>query len=212
MTSDLLNRLLETVRTNPGLTAILIAKKLGVTRKEVNSLLYKNNKSLFMRVDHGDKAPTWIIQQTTTQETGIRESAPSIVRSPNPGKAVVRKILEQLEVKLMEDKNFTAQSGGISFEVVLVSEGSNSKYCRYEILGNDDLIVILNEDSYFIESSESRTLRDAAFHVLHCIADCFTEYKMRRTRVSEDQYIFIKNDIFRALLALNLLNKPNSPL
>ena len=41
---SLLESLQDFISKEPGLPASKIAKKLGVTRKDVNSLLYKHNK------------------------------------------------------------------------------------------------------------------------------------------------------------------------
>lgn len=201
---DLLERIKEHLGSNTGQTASQIAKKLGVTRKEINSLLYKHNKKVFTRIDHGEKAPTWALFNSNVKfdsHTSFEKLPPTQF---NPGKQVLKQIIDQIGIQLSEKDRFSAKSGGLKFEVVLVSEGSNSNYCRFEILDVEDLIIIVNEDSYMSESFADVSDQGVAIHILHSIADCLTEYKMRRTAVKEDQFITIKNDFFKVLLATSI--------
>ena len=136
------------MKNEPGLPAGKIAKKLGVTRKEINSLLYKYNKELFTRIDHGEKAPTWNIFNANMVNKEVSNSKLPEKNSQNPGKIMVKKILEEIDLELLNNKKFETKTGSIRFEVLVVSEGMNSNFTRYEILDVDDLIIIITDDSY----------------------------------------------------------------
>jgi hypothetical protein len=49
----------------------------------------------------------------------------------------------------VEIVNFKGKTGQIKFEVVLVEEGQNTSFIRYEVLDKNDLILIINKDSFF---------------------------------------------------------------
>jgi hypothetical protein len=204
MDIDLLERIKSTVMAKPGLTAAKIAKELGVLRKPVNSLLYKHKQSIFSRIDNGEKAPTW---QIFNPNVTINSNPKQFIQSPtniNPALETSRKLFDSIEVHLNDSQSINAKAGSTKFEVVLVSEGLNSPYSRYELLDVDDLVVIINTDSYFSHFNESDSARSPAVHVLHCIADCLTQYRIRRTSVVEEEFIPIKQEILKSLTALNL--------
>ena len=192
--------ILEYVRKNPGLPASKIAKKLDLTRRQINSILYKNNKELFFRVDNGEKAPTWKILDSTKKINQISKSDGDNSPMENQGKRALQKVLQSIEFALSEKKNFSSKTGHIKCEIVLVSEGFNAPHSRFEILDTDDLIIIINEDNILSNSSNS----ELPYHVLHCIADCVTEYRMLRTEVIEEGFISIKNTVWKNLLTLSI--------
>jgi hypothetical protein len=203
----LLDTLQDYIKKQPGLTAGKIAKELGVTRKEINSLLYKHNKKIFTRVDHGEKAPTWT---SFSASEDIREHVsvdkPEIIIE-NPGKMIMKKILEEIDLELSANDRFETKTGSVKIEVVVASEGMNSNFTRFEILEVDDLIIIINDDSY-LSNFDGRSLENAvALHVLHCIADCLTQYKLNRTKVVEEDFIPTKNEIFLKLLSMKLIKR-----
>lgn len=203
----LLDLLQDYIKKQPGLTAGKIAKELEVTRKEINSLLYKHNKKMFTRVDHGEKAPTWTLFNSSAD---VKEHAN--VDKPektieNPGKMIIKKILEEIDLELSNNNRFETKTGSIKIEVVVASEGMNSNYTRFEILDVDDLIIIINDDSY-LSDFDGKALENAvALHVLHCIADCLTQYKLNRTKVIEEDFIPTKNEIFIKLLSMKLIKR-----
>ena len=201
----MLDSLQEFIKNEPGLPAGKIAKKLGVTRKEVNSLLYKHNKELFTRIDHGEKAPTWIIFNANIVTNEISNAKLPEKSSQNPGKIMMKKILEEIDLELLNNKKFETKTGPIRCEVIVVSEGMNSNFTRYEILDVDDLIIIINYDSYLIDFLAQTSENSMALHVLHCIADCLAQYKITRTKVLEEEFIPTKNEVFQKLLSMNLL-------
>ena len=90
----MLESLQEFIKNEPGLPAGKIAKKLGVTRKEINSLLYKHNKELFTRIDHGEKAPTWNIFNANMVTNEKSNAKLAEKNSQNPCKIMMKKILE----------------------------------------------------------------------------------------------------------------------
>ena len=194
--------ILEFVGKNPGLPASKIAKKLDLTRKQINSILYKNNKELFYRVDNGEKAPTWKILDSTKKIDQLNKSDSDNSPMENPGKRALQKVLQSIEFALSEKKIFSGKSGHINCEIVLVSEGFNAPHVRFEILDTDDLIIIINEDNILLNLSNS----GLSYHVLHCIADCVTEYRILRTEVIEEGFISIKNSIWKNLLALSIFS------
>lgn len=202
--SELLPRLKEYVKENPGKTASMIAKDLKVTRKEVNSLLYKGNKTTFDRVDHGEKAPTWQIYKPNVR----LNSHESVMKLPpkieSPDRVAITKVLESIDARLESNRSFKSSLGDMGFEVLLVEEGANADYCRFEVLEVDDLIIIINEDHYLNRIVSDRSHSEIVFHLFHCIADCLTQYKMRRTSVQEDEFIPIKTDYLRRLLSLDI--------
>ena len=193
------------MKNEPGLPAGKIAKKLGVTRKEINSLLYKYNKELFTRIDHGEKAPTWNIFNANMVNKEVSNSKLPEKNSQNPGKIMVKKILEEIDLELLNNKKFETKTGSIRFEVIVVSEGMNSNFTRYEILDVDDLIIIINDDSYLSDFLAQTLENSMALHVLHCIADCLAQYKITRTKVVEEEFIPTKNEVFQKLLSMNLI-------
>ena len=195
----------EFIKNEPGLPAGKIAKKLGVTRKEINSLLYKYNKELFTRIDHGEKAPTWNIFNANMVNKEVSNSKLPEKNSQNPGKIMVKKILEEIDLELLNNKKFETKTGSIRFEVIVVSEGMNSNFTRYEILDVDDLIIIINDDSYLSDFLAQTLENSMALHVLHCIADCLAQYKITRTKVVEEEFIPTKNEVFQKLLSMNLI-------
>lgn len=81
----------------------------------------------------------------------------------------------------------------------------NSNFTRYEILDVDDLIIIINEDSYLSDFLAQTLEISIALHVLHCIADCLAQYKMTRTEVVEEEFIPTKNEVFLKLLSMDLI-------
>ena len=195
----------EFIKNEPGLPAGKIAKKLGVTRKEINSLLYKHNKELFTRIDHGEKAPTWNIFNAN-MVTNEKSNAKLLEKNfQNPGKIIMKKILEEIDLELSDNKKFETKTGSIRFEVLVVSEGMNSNFTRYEILDVDDLIIIINDDSYLSDFLAETLENSMALHVLHCIADCLAQYKITRTKVVEEEFIPTKNEVFQKLLSMNLI-------
>jgi len=202
---SLLESLQEFLKNEPGLQAGKIAKKLGVTRKEINSLLYKHNKELFTRIDHGEKAPTWNIFNANMVNREVSNSKLPEKDSQNPGKIMMKKILEEIDLELLNNKKFETKTGSISFEVIVVSEGMNSNFTRYEILDVDDLIIIINDDSYLSDFLSQTLENSMALHVLHCIADCLAQYKITRTKVVEEEFIPTKNEVFQKLLSMNLI-------
>ena len=182
---SLLESLQEFIKNEPGQPAGKIAKKLGVTRKEINSLLYKHNKELFTRIDHGEKAPTWNIFDANTVIKEVSNAKLPDKNSQNPGKIIMKKILEEIDLELSNNRKFETKTGTIRFEVIIVSEGMNSNFTRYEILDVDDLIIIINDDSYMSDFLAQTFENSMALHVLHCIADCLAQYKITRTKVVE---------------------------
>jgi hypothetical protein len=202
---SLLESLQEFLKNEPGLQAGKIAKKLGVTRKEINSLLYKHNKELFTRIDHGEKAPTWNIFNANMVNREVSNSKLPEKDSQNPGKIMMKKILEEIDLELLNNKKFETKTGSIRFEVIVVSEGMNSNFTRYEILDVDDLIIIINDDSYLSDFLSQTLENSMALHVLHCIADCLAQYKITRTKVVEEEFIPTKNEVFQKLLSMNLI-------
>ena len=195
----------EFIKNEPGLPAGKIAKKLGVTRKEINSLLYKHNKELFTRIDHGEKAPTWNIFNANMVTNEKSNAKLAEKNSQNPGKIMMKKILEEIDLELLNNKKFETKTGSIRFEVLVVSEGMNSNFTRYEILDVDDLIIIINDDSYLSDFLAQNLENSMALHVLHCIADCLAQYKITRTKVVEEEFIPTKNEVFQKLLSMNLI-------
>ena len=195
----------EFIKNEPGLPAGKIAKKLGVTRKEINSLLYKHNKELFTRIDHGEKAPTWNIFNANMVTNEKSNAKLAEKNSQNPGKIMMKKILEEIDLELLNNKKFETKTGSIRFEVLVVSEGMNSNFTRYEILDVDDLIIIINDDSYLSDFLAETLENSMALHVLHCIADCLAQYKITRTKVVEEEFIPTKNEVFQKLLSMNLI-------
>jgi hypothetical protein len=202
---SLLESLQDFIRNEPGLPAGKIAKKLGVTRKDVNSLLYKHNKELFTRIDHGEKAPTWNIFNANMITKEVGNSKLPEKNSQNPGKIVMKKILEEIDLEIANNKKFETKTGSIRFEVVIVSEGMNSNFTRFEILDVDDLIIIINDDSYLSDFLSQTLENSMALHVLHCIADCLAQYKITRTKVVEEEFIPTKNEVFQKLLSMDLI-------
>ena len=201
----MLESLQEFIKNEPGLPAGKIAKKLGVTRKEINSLLYKHNKELFTRIDHGEKAPTWNIFNANMVTNEKSNAKLAEKNSQNPGKIMMKKILEEIDLELLNNKKFETKTGSIRFEVLVVSEGMNSNFTRYEILDVDDLIIIINDDSYLSDFLAETLENSMALHVLHCIADCLAQYKITRTKVVEEEFIPTKNEVFQKLLSMNLI-------
>jgi hypothetical protein len=202
---SLLESLQEFIKNEPGLPAGKIAKKLGVTRKDINSLLYKHNKELFTRIDHGEKAPTWNIFNANMVTKEVSNAKLPEKNSQNPGKIMMKKILEEIDLELLNNKRFETKTGSIRFEVIVVSEGMNSNFTRYEILDVDDLIIIINDDSYLSDFLAQTLENSMALHVLHCIADCLAQYKITRTKVVEEEFIPTKNEVFQKLLSMNLI-------
>lgn len=194
--------ILEHVKKNPGLPASRIANNLSLTRKQINSLLYKKNKELFLRVDNGEKAPTWKILDVTKKIDGINQSIDGHSQIEKPGNEALQKVLQKIEIALSKRKTFKTETGQIKCEIVLVAEGFNAPHVRFEILDTDDLIVIINEDNLLSNSSNN----ELTYHVLHCIADCMTEYRMLRTEVIEEGFIPIKNTVWKNLLVMNIFS------
>jgi hypothetical protein len=125
----------------------------------------------------------------------------------NPGKMIIKKILEEIDLELSNNDRFETKTGSIKIEVVVASEGMNSNFTRFEILDVDDLIIIINDDSY-LSNFDGQSLENAvALHVLHCIADCLTQYKLNRTKVIEEDFIPTKNEIFIQLLSMRLIKR-----
>lgn len=197
--------ILEYVKKNPGLPASKIAKKLSLTRKQINSLLYKKNKEIFLRVDNGEKAPTWKILDETKKIDGIKHSIDGHSPIENPGNEALQKVLQKIEIALSGKKTFKSETGQIKCEIVLVAEGFNAPHARFEILDIDDLIVIINEDNVLSNSTNG----ELTYHVLHCIADCMTEYRMLRTEVVEEGFIQIKNSVWKNLLVMEIFSDVN---
>jgi hypothetical protein len=199
-----LDLLQDFIKKQPGLTAGKIAKELKVTRKEINSLLYKHNRKIFTRIDHGEKAPTWTLFNSSANATEPANVFKPEITIENPGKIIIKKILEEIDLVLSENDRFETKTGSVKIEVVVASEGLNSNFTRFEILDVDDLIIIINDDSY-LSNFEGRSSENAvALHVLHCIADCLTQYKLNRTKVVEEDFIPTKNEIFLKLLSMKL--------
>ena len=201
---ELLGLLKNFVTQNPGKTASMIAKSLGVTRKEINSLLYKGNKSTFTRIDHGEKAPTWQIYNPNIKLNSHESFSKLPPMSESPGKAAITKVLESIDSSFANKNSLKSSLGDVQFEVILLAEGANSDYCRFEILEVDDLIVIINEDHNLNRAVNDRSRIEIALHLFHCISDCLTQYKMKRTYVQEDEFIPIKTEYFRMFLSLEL--------
>ena len=203
----LLDLLQDCIKKQPGLTAGKIAKELEVTRKEINSLLYKHNKKIFARVDHGEKAPTWTLFDSSANVTEHVNVSKPEKTTENPGKMIIKKILEEIDLELSNNDRFETRTGSVKIEVVVASEGMNSSFTRFEILEVDDLIIIINDDSY-LSNFDGRSIENAvALHVLHCIADCLTQYKLSRTKVVEEDFIPTKNEIFLKLLSMKLIKR-----
>lgn len=203
----LLDLLRDCLQKQPGLTASKIAKELEVTRKEINSLLYKHNKKIFTRVDHGEKAPTWILFNSRANVTEHANVVKLEKLIENPGKMIMKKILEEIDLELSDNNRFETKTGSVKIEVVVASEGINSNFTRFEILDVDDLIIIINDDFYLSSFGDGSLENVVALHVLHCIADCLTQYKLNRTKVVEEDFIPTKNEIFLKLLSMKLIKR-----
>ena len=199
----LLESILDCLKNKPGLTAGKIASELSVTRHEINSLLYRNNKKLFTRIDNGEKAPNWILFSSVNDRDSNGTELKVQTNVENPGRAIVKKIVDSIDIEISRHKKFETRTGATRLEVVLVSEGVNSNFTRYEVLDIDDIIVIINEDSLVNDSYLGKEHSSIAFHILHCIADCLTQYKIRRTEVVEEEFIPTKNEIFLKLLSMS---------
>ena len=200
---SLLDSIQNCLRKQPGLTAGKIASELSVPRHEVNSLLCRNNKKIFKRIDNGEKAPTWTLFSADGVESNNKVVDFEKTTLDNPGLAIVKRIVEKIDFEISNSQKFETRTGATRLEVVLVSEGSNSSFTRYEVLDVDDLIIIVNEDSILNKSTLVSERNSLAFHILHCIADCLTQYKIRRTEVIEEDFIPIKNEVFLKLLSMN---------
>jgi len=203
----LLDLLQDFIKKRPGLTASKIAKELEVTRKEINSLLYKHNKKIFARVDHGEKAPTWTLFNSNANTIDLESVYKPEKTIEKQGNMIIKKILEEIDLELSSNDRFETKTGSVKIEVIVASEGINSNFTRFEILDVDDLIIIINDDSY-LSNFEGDALENAlAMHVLHCIADCLTQYKLNRTKVVEEDFIPTKNEIFLKLLSMKLIKQ-----
>lgn len=202
--TDLLSRLKDYVEEHPGKTASVIAKELKVTRKEVNSLLYKGNRKIFMRIDHGEKAPTWQIFNPNIRLNSHESALKLPPKIESPDKVAITKVLDSIDSQLEDNNSLRRSIGDLSFEVLLVEEGANSNYCRFEVLEVDDLIIIINQDHYLNKVIKDRSQTEIVIHLFHCIADCLAQYKMKRTSVQEEEFIPIKTDYFRRLLSLDI--------
>lgn len=203
----LLDLLQDYIKKHPGLPVSKIAKHLGVTRKEVNSLLYKNNNRIFTRVDHGERAPTWLLLNVHLETKENLHAEEPQLTIENPGKIIIKRILEEIDLELSTNDRFETKTGSIKIEVVVASEGMNSNFTRFEILDVDDLIIIINDDSYLSHFGSQSSESAIALHVLHCMADCLTQYKLNRTKVIEEDFIPTKNDIFLKLLSMKLIKR-----
>ncbi len=198
MSEELLERLKAQIKKTPGLTASNLAKKLSVTRKEVNSLLYRHNKKIFLRFDNGEKAPTWNlldVENPANPNEILNENQTKI----NPAFQKVSKLIESIEIQLGATNEFEAKLGSIKFQVFLSDEGVNSKYTRFEIVEINHLIVVINTNSIL----SNQDLDSIGFHVLHCIADCVSSYKLTQISSSDSDHASIKNLILKNLLSLS---------
>jgi hypothetical protein len=202
--NSLLEDLVKYVSQNPDLPASKIAKSMGVTRHEINSILYKNVNKKFLRIDHGDAAPTWkVLNQVSPVINPIKESM-TVVRESRVENSM-EKLLDKIALKFEKLDLIQAKAGSIKFEVLLISEGINSAYTRYEVMEKEELLIIINSDSYFSNNSDGPLEKNISAHIYHCIADCLTEFTIRRTRVIEEEFIVIKQKFVRDLLSLDIL-------
>lgn len=161
-----------------------------------------------MRVDHGDAAPTWKMLNLDLEEI-LPDPKRLIVQRKNLEGNPLEKILDKISLKFDDLDLIQAKAGSIKFEVLLVSEGINTPYTRYEVMEKDELLIIINSDSYFSKNTQDLLEKNISAHIYHCIADCLTEFTIRRTRVIEEEFIVIKQKFVRDLLSLDILSKSN---
>lgn len=191
------------LRIKPMTKASEIARKIGVTRKEVNSFLYKNNGSKY--ISKGTDPPLWSImgtqstvQQVNNVKTVKQKNTKDIIRSSGIEK---KRNAEKVFIsdQLLENLSVEFSYEGVEISVEILERGLSDPYVTFELESSKELNIIINANSIAETSINSP---DALYlHILHCVADAVSLKKIQDAAdvLERDEIFNIKSQVFFAL-------------
>jgi len=170
LTSEVLRALTSSAK----LSARDLARKLGVTRKEVNSRLYSHLDVLFAK--EGSDPPLWSLASPT--EAGppgeVNRRSPSMIMKSSgleDKRHVSDDDLSTLARKLIGSDEIQFRANGINVEVSLAAMSLSDPYFAFEVMDSTTMQVVINTTAV-----PEVLLGDREYlfgHLVHCVADSF---------------------------------------
>ena len=190
---DLPRRIVEYVEKHPSSRATEIARALKVTRKEVNSTLYRGGRTTF--VSAGEDPPLWSLRTTPTSDGNEKADAVSDHRNPDQ---VVRDAgiedrrshaVEMVERQVLLGGELFMKCGEVVIDVILVEQSLSDPYVTFELEGLNQLSVIIN--TTMIPERHRDSTDGVVQHITHCVADSLC------LRAMQDSFgVLDRGDIF----------------
>lgn len=189
---DLLRRIVEYLEKHPSSKAMDVARALKVTRKEVNSLLYRGIRRTFTSV--GSDPPLWsLLSATSTNEAARDLSKPGRSPSQIAKDAGIEdrrtRVGELFENQALLGGQLTMNYGAMSIDVILVERSINDPYVTYELEGINQMSVVVN--TTMIPERQRTSIDGIVQHITHCVADSLSLRVMQ-----ESSGVLGREDIF----------------
>lgn len=172
---EMTSQIVDLLKRKPYQSARDIGKAIGVIRKDVNSRLYSQVDSVFLK--EGSDPPLWRLksQQPLGGSGKSQESiSPSEVMNRS-GLEVKRHLSDQdltaLAAKLLGSSEIQFSANGIKIEVSLAEQSLSDPYFVFEMGDPDSMQVVIN--TTVIPHSLLRDKEYLFSHLVHCVADAF---------------------------------------
>ncbi len=189
---ELSNRVSAYLKVKGGTKASAIAKALGVTRKEVNQLLYHDSGATFESV--GSDPPLWYLSGATPTSSSIsrrnlvpRRVSDVIEQSGIESKRIAQSVFVDREV--LDRMKVTLRYANLEIEIDLVERGLSDPYVTYEMESPEKMNLIVNVNS--VAKSTLDSAQSLFQHLLHCAADAISLRTME-----ESQSLLEREDVF----------------
>jgi len=176
------------LRSDAKLSARDLARKLGVTRKEINSRLYSHLDVLFAK--EGSDPPLWsLVSPTAAGPSGeVSRRSPSVIMKSSgleKRRHVTDDELTNLARKLIGSDEIQFRANGINVEVSLAAMSLSDPYFAFEVIDSTTMQVVINTTAV-----PEVLLGDKEYlfgHLVHCVADSFVFRAVEQSGSSMDR-------------------------
>jgi Adenosine deaminase z-alpha domain len=189
---DLLQSIVGYLEKHPSCKAMDVARALKVTRKEVNSLLYRGSRTTFTSV--GTDPPLWSLR--SGQET--RETRPDAAARGRTPIQIAKdagiedrrgRVIEVFENQALLGGQLTMKYGAVSIDVILVERSLSDPYVTFELEGFNQMSVVVN--TTMIPERQRTSIDGIIQHITHCVADSLSLRAMQ-----DSSGVLDREDIF----------------
>lgn len=199
---DLLQGIVAFLETHPSSKAMEVARALKVTRKEVNSLLYRGSRKTFISV--GTDPPLWSL--ISVVET--IDSVPDVSHRPRSPNQIAKdagiedrrsRVIEVFESQALLGGPMTMKYGAMSIDIILVERSLSDPYVTFELEGFNQMSVVVN--TTMIPERQRASIDGVVQHITHCVADSLSLRAMQDSSgvLGREDIFSIKSSILAEL-------------